>query len=164
MPFISQKFKTFKSFAESDLASIYTPGKLEKAMKLEAKTFSSAIAYNDGQGNFTISELPVKAQFAPINNAIPIDLNEDGKMDLICNGNFFGTEVETTRYDAGNGLVLMNLGNAEFDAQLTPETGLSLPWDTRKSAILKGADNQQLIIVVSNGNKVTLVRINENAQ
>ncbi|MFT5980360.1 MAG: hypothetical protein ACI898_001130 [Flavobacteriales bacterium] len=164
MPFISQKFKTFKSFAESDLASIYTPGKLEKAMKLEAKTFSSAIAYNDGQGNFTISELPVKAQFAPINSAIPIDLNEDGKMDLICNGNFFGTEVETTRYDAGNGLVLMNLGNAEFDVQLTAETGLSLPWDTRKSAILKGADNQQLIIVVSNGNKVTLVRINENAQ
>ena len=164
MPFISQKFKTYKSFAESDLASIYTPVKLEGAMKLEARTFSNAIAVNDGTGKFSVSKLPVKAQFAPINSAIPMDLNQDGKMDLVCNGNFFGTEVETTRYDAGNGLVLMNKGNALFDAKLTAETGLSLPWDTRKSALLGTVNNQQLIIVVANGSKVTLVRIKENAQ
>ncbi len=160
MPFISQKFKTYKSFAESDLAAIYTPGKLENAMKLEAKTFSNLIAINDGTGHFSMIELPIKAQFAPINSAIPIDLDADGKMDLVCNGNLFGTEVETTRYDAGNGLVLMNEGQGQFEAKLTAETGLSLPWDTRKSAVIRTVNNQQLIIVVSSNGATSLIQIN----
>ena len=151
MPFIAQKFKTFKSFAQSDLEGIYSQEKLNSSLQLTASTFQSVLAINNGDGTFEMKHLPVQAQFAPIRTVVCADLNEDGYNDLICAGNFFATEVETTRYDAGNGIVLLGNGTGTYEGRIGTQTGLSLPYDTRDMQLIQVGGEDYLIAVNSNG-------------
>ena len=54
MPFIKEKFKTFDSFARSDLNAIYTPQKLQNATVHRLDFPDSAVLLNDGEGRFQI--------------------------------------------------------------------------------------------------------------
>jgi len=114
MPFIKEKFKTYHSFATAYLSDIYSQQTLDSALHLQAYDFHSAIWMNDGKGHFTRKNLPVEAQTAPINAVVISDLNHDGFPDLIIAGNMWGAEVETTRYDAGTGLILLGDGQGGF--------------------------------------------------
>ena len=42
------------------------------------------------------------------------DLDSDGNVDIAGAGNLWGTEVETSSYDAGNGWLLRGNGSGEF--------------------------------------------------
>lgn len=55
------------------------------------------------------------AQISPVNAIIIEDLNGDGNNDLIISGNNFNTEVETQRYDAGIGLIMLGNGKGDFE-------------------------------------------------
>jgi len=50
-------------------------------------------------------------------------VNGDGNKDLITAGNLFGTEVETTRYDAGTGCVLLGDGKLGFTPMSIAHSG-----------------------------------------
>ena len=56
----------------------------------------------------------MEAQFSMLNGMVLEDFNGDGNLDLLLNGNDFGTEVPLGRYDALNGLVLLGLGDGNF--------------------------------------------------
>jgi hypothetical protein len=156
MPFIAQKFDDYESFATSDLESIYTSQKLEAADQLVVHTFSSVILINEGD-HWSVEELPVAAQLAPVRSIITKDLDGDQRLDLILSGNFFGAEVETVRYDAGNGVVLYNTSNG-WRVELTPESGLSLPFDMRYVQEIE-INGQSHLIGVANQSRVRVVRI-----
>ena len=64
---------------------------------------------NTGNGQFEIIELPNEAQFSPTLNIEVADVNNDGYLDIFGVGNINDSEVETIRYDASKGYVL--LGN-----------------------------------------------------
>ena len=58
MPFIKEKFSTYKSFALASLTEIYTPEKLDSVQKFTAATLDSGLLRNDGKGHFTFEPLP----------------------------------------------------------------------------------------------------------
>ena len=126
MPFIKEKFTTYKSFATAYLSDIYSQEDLDSALHLQAFDFHSSVWINDGQGHFTRNNLPVLAQIAPIMGIIISDLNGDGNKDLIVAGNMWGAEVETTRYDAGTGLVLLGDGSGNFTTLSPWQSGFYL--------------------------------------
>ena len=123
MPFIKEKFPSYRSFATADLEEIYTPEELDSALHLEAYTFSSRLWINDGKGHFEARKLPVEAQVSPVYGIVARDLNADGHIDLIVAGNRYGSEVETPRYDAGWGVVLLGDGRGGFEALDAQESG-----------------------------------------
>ena len=50
------------------------------------KTFnysSSVIAWNEGNGKFTIQELPLEVQLSSVNAVLCKDINNDGKLDIV---------------------------------------------------------------------------------
>jgi len=111
LPYITEEFETFEDFATAPLEKIYN---LDKAQNLEATSLKSAVYINDGKGIFSKGKLPVEAQMAPINATVFADINKDGNMDIIAVGNQFSMEVETTRLDAGSGLVMLGDGSGNF--------------------------------------------------
>ncbi len=156
MPFVSEKFPTFRSFAESSLLEIYGEEKLAEALHYSANTFHSFFIENKGAEGFEFHELPVEAQFAPINAILAKDFNQDGNIDLIIAGNNFHTEVETPRYDAGKGLFLKGNGDGTFDTSVRFDvSGIRLPLDTKDLKVISmGEDKIQVILVANNNEKI----------
>ena len=150
MPFIKEKFPTYESYATASIEDIYGD-KLKGAIKLEANEFRSIILINEG-GKFSINYLPNIAQASPVNGIIIKDLNQDKNIDIIIAGNNYDTEVETPRYDAGRGLVLIGNGSGEFVPLSVAESGLYLSKNVKDIKLTKSGS----LIVFNNNEKLEL--------
>ena len=161
MPFLAQKFPTYLEFANADLYQIYSKEKLDAALHYRATEFRSGVLYNDGKGNFTFSPFPVMAQVSYLNEIIVKDLNKDGRLDIIAVGNRFGTEVETTRYDAGSGLVMLQNSSGGFDVLSQSESGFFVPGDAKSMVEIKlGKEGACAVLVGNNQGSVQLFKFN----
>ncbi|MCH2202136.1 MAG: VCBS repeat-containing protein [Fuerstiella sp.] len=150
MPFISDRFPTFKQFAEADMIDLFGD-ELNKGLKLTARALHSCIFVNDGQGKFSMQHLPVEAQFSPIHGIIVEDINDDGNLDLITAGNMYGAEVETVRYDAGRGCCMLGDGKGRFTA-LKPEESGWFTWSNVKALKkLKVGDKHVYVVGINSG-------------
>lgn len=69
---------------------------------------------NDGNGKFTMKFLPNEAQISSTFGLVTDDFNEDGIQDILLHGNFYNTEIEITRHDAGTGLLLYGKGDGKI--------------------------------------------------
>ncbi len=145
MPFINEKFPSFDDFASAQMVDIYSKEKLEDATHLNAYTFESALFINNS-GKLRSNKLPNMAQMAPLMDAMILDINKDGHQDIIGVGNMYGAEVETTRYDAGVGTVLIGDGSGKFQALSPSESGLFANKQARQIIKLNNT------IVVANNN------------
>ena len=131
MPFIKQKFPTYKAFAEAELETLYTPEMLAQATHHEINEFRSMIVLNLPNDTYQMLPLPNEAQLSPINGMGIMDLNADGHLDLLVAGNLFDAEVETIRYDAGMGLVLLGDGTGNFEPKDAQTSGFYAPGNVK---------------------------------
>ncbi len=148
MPFIAEKFPTYKAFANASMEGIYGREKLGTAVRSKATEFASMCFMNQG-GRFEARPLPKAAQTAPLRGAVIRDIDGNGVVDLFIGGNLYGAEVETTRYDAGMGLVLLGDGHGGFQPLSAMKSGVSVPADTRHVIDLRVA-GQRCVLVVNN--------------
>ena len=151
MPFIDRKFPTYTEFANASLEDILGKKGIEEALKLEVNGFESIVLMNTGNGSFTSSPLPKITQVAPVLSIVPEDIDQDGNTDLIIAGNIYGTEVETPRYDASDGLVLKGDGTGKFSPLSISESGLYLPGNVKSIAKLKSQKGNLLFAGVNDG-------------
>ena len=119
-------------------------------MQLQAVNFSSSFIKNNGNGNFEITALPVAAQLSAVFAMIADDVDGDGNLDIIINGNDYSTEISTGRYDAFNGLILKGDGKGNFIALQPGQTGYYVPGDGKSIVYLKSATGQSLLIAAQN--------------
>jgi len=153
MPFISDKFKNFKSFAEASLDDIIGEKNLSDALHYEVKDFHSISLINEGNGEFTKINLPIEAQFSPIMNFTETNINGDAYKEIIAIGNLYSTEVETTRYDASRGVVLQ-FKNGKFNVLPSLQTGLSVNGDSKDATLLQLNNGEVLYLVTNNNSRV----------
>jgi hypothetical protein len=157
MPYVAEKFKDYDSFASSKLIDILPEDKVDDAINYEIKSFESIILINDN-GQLIRKSLPNEAQVSPIKSVLVCDINNDGFKDIISVGNHYGVEVETTRYDAGFGNVLLGDGQNNFKNMVPNESGFYVPFDSRDIKQLNRKDNA-LIIVTNNDNVPSVFNI-----
>lgn len=103
------KFQNYRSFANATMDKILTKEELKNALVLQAKNLKTCLLKNNGNAGFDIIPLPPQAQFSGINGMLAEDFDGDGNLDIVMNGNDFGTEVTVGRYDALNGLYLQEM-------------------------------------------------------
>lgn len=151
MPFIKEKFENYEAFAVASIEDILDD-KLEGASLKEVQMFESVWVENQGGGKLKIHKLPNKAQIAPIFTVVPDDYDNDGDIDLFVAGNYHNREVETTRSDAGTGLVLINDGKGNFTPMSTLESGVYASLDARDAVLVKAGPNQKKLLIVANNN------------
>lgn len=158
IPSLKKEIKKYDVFASMELKDVYGKDKLEKALHYEAQTFASVFVENLGGGKFKIKELPVRAQFSNINNFVVKDFDKDGNLDVLLAGNLFVSEIETTRNDAGTGLLLLGDGKNNFKPLTNLESGFFANKDAKKLKILKTKD-QNLILVGNNNDKLQVFEL-----
>jgi len=158
VPGISEKFKTYASYAESDVFEIYGKENLEMALHYKANTFASVYLENKGDGTFDMHELPVEAQLSSVNDILINDYNKDGHQDLLIAGNMYGTEVRTPRNDASIGLLITGDGKGKFESHPHTESGFFVPYDVKNMAEIM-IENTRYVIVASNNAAVQVFKV-----
>jgi hypothetical protein len=160
MPYVSEKFKDYHSFASSKLIDILPQDKISDAVVYQISDFESVILIND-RGMLKRLPLPIEAQLSPIKGALVDDFNRDGFKDILIVGNHFGVEVETTRYDAGYGSLLLGDGNNNFKALDYANSGFLVPFDSRSIQAIK-INNASVLVVTNNDGMLSMFKLNGN--
>jgi len=159
IPSLRSKYTSYKSFGASTIEDIFPAADLKKAKVLDAKTFASAIALNNGNGTFELRQLPIEAQFAPIYAALAADLDGDGHTDVIVGGNFNGAPPIQGRYDASYGLMLRGTGAGTFQAMDMDASGLAIEGQVRHMKMLHGPKGERLVVVARNNSTLQVLRV-----
>ncbi len=93
--------------------------------------FHSAVALNDGNGQFRMIPLPKEVQFSCVCDIWCGDLNGDGKNDLIMAGNDAGFMPQFSKLDASFGHVLLNRGDGTYERIENRNSGFSIRGDVK---------------------------------
>ena len=149
VPDLKDKFEKYDIFASLDVEEVYGEENLENALRLSVNTFESAVLINN-KSFFEFKPLPNHAQFSSINDMIIKDYDNDKIKDLLIVGNMYHAEIETTRNDAGNGLLLKGNGDGSFKEIEISKSGFFVPGDSKKIITLTLGDSE--IILVANNN------------
>ena len=147
---IRSKFQNYKSYAEATFDQVLTKEQLKDALILRANNFTSCLLKNEGNNKFSLIPLPAQAQISILNGMTVDDFDGDGNLDVLINGNDYGTEVSVGRYDALNGLLLKGKGNGNFIPQTILESGIYIPGNGKALVKLRSSKNKYLVAASQN--------------
>jgi hypothetical protein len=153
-PLFRRKFARYKHFALSSEQTFFTEEEKKDAKVLTGNFDRSVWIENLGNGKFTLHELPMEAQLAPINGIVAEDLNGDGFTDLLMVGNDYGNEVFIGRLDAALGWALLGDGKGGFRAVPARESGFSVPGDAKALVKLNASSGEARYVASQNRGKL----------
>jgi hypothetical protein len=142
---IRRKFEHYADFGRATVKDVFTPDEMKGVSILTANYMKSVWIENLGQDKFTLHELPIEAQMAPLYGIQSSDVNHDGMPDMLLTGNDFGMETGQGRADAFNGLVLLNKGNKTFDPVNFEKSGFFVPGDARALSLIQIKDKTYFV-------------------
>ena len=154
------KFTNYHSFAGATIRQYFTKKQLDSALILSADNFQSVYLENKGNGKFNWKPLPGLAQLSCLFGMVAEDFDNDGKLDLMINGNDFGTDVSVGRYDALNGLLLKGLGDGTFIPYSIQQSGIYIPGNGRALCMLASAVQTPLLAASQNRGALKLYKLN----
>ena len=133
MPSVGVRFPNHHAYGRATVQEILGEH-ASGAREFQATTFDSTLFLNRGD-HFEARPLPIEAQFAPAFGVSVADFDGDGNEDLFLAQNFFGVDAETSRHDAGTGLMLLGDGRGGFRALRPQESGIAAYGEQRAAAV-----------------------------
>jgi hypothetical protein len=133
MPFIKGNITSFEQYGGSALQEIIGAD-LMGADSLLANTLAHSIFFNRGE-SFEVISLPDESQFSPAFYAGVADFDGDGHDDIFLSQNFFATQPETPRIDAGRGIWLKGDGNGNLISMPGQSSGIKIYGEQRGAAL-----------------------------
>ena len=154
-PFILQQVDTWEAFGRATVTDLFGD-RLKHASVVEASWFASTLFLNRGD-HFEARPLPPEAQLAPAFGLSVADFDGDGREDLFLAQNFFATEPEAWRHDAGRGLILLGDGQGGFSPLPGSESGVIVWGEQRGCAVADyDADGRTDLVVTQNRGETRL--------
>jgi hypothetical protein len=154
---LRSKYPSYASYGASRVGDIFPNSELKQARILEAHTFASSVAVNNGNGTFSLRALPAEAQLAPVYASVAEDFDGDGRADILLGGNFYGVTPVRGRYDASYGLLLRGAGNGIFVPVDMEESMLVIDGQVRDLKVVRTAAGPA-IVVAKNHDKIQILR------
>ena len=114
MPFLKKNNLKHAEYATKSVQELIPAEALNKAMVKQFDYSPSCVAINKGKGQFIVEKLPPMIQLSSVNAIHCMDINNDGKIDIISGGNQFDFIPQLERLDASMGDVLINDGRGNF--------------------------------------------------
>lgn len=153
IPSLKKKYVRYKDYGMATIEDVFPKADLQSSLQLAATTFANTWFENQN-GRFVAHELPIEAQLAPVNQVVASDFNGDGNVDLLLAGNSYSPEVETGRYDAGNGTLLLGDGKGGWTFMPNRFSGFWATKEARDLKALKLANGRLLILVANNNDRL----------
>ncbi len=167
------RFRTYSDYAESSFEESFLKEELAAAHVVKSETFANSYMENLGEGTFRLSELPRKAQIAPMYGMLVNDYTGDGNLDLLSVGNFYSGETFSGRYDASIGWLLEGDGKGGFKAVDVSNSGFYVPGDAKGLAEVNAQSKRLTLVGINDGpmqvfsstkkDKTYIVKPNETA-
>lgn len=150
---INKRFTDYVSFAGKPLSTVLNDAELAGADEYTVNQFASVYLENKGgkgsTATFVVHELPMMAQVSKLFALQAMDIDNDGDLDVLGGGNFYGVSSYQGRYDASYGLVLRNDGKGNFNALSPVDSGFLLNGEIRDIRPVRTAQGT-LIVVARN--------------
>jgi hypothetical protein len=153
LPFVTPRFSTFRKFGEASIEEILGD-KFRMAKALEVNWLETTVFLNR-QDHFEAHPLPMEAQLSPAFSICVGDIDNDGHEDLFLGQNFFATEPETDRYDAGRGLWLLGDGTGSFLPLPATKSGVRIYGEQRGAALADFDHDGRVDLCVSQNGAAT---------
>ncbi|MEP6464800.1 MAG: FG-GAP-like repeat-containing protein [Parafilimonas sp.] len=157
-----RKYEDYKSYATATMDSVLSPDDRKGAIIYHANNLASCYVRNDGNGKFSLQKLPAQAQLSMLCGMAVSDFNGDGNLDVVINGNDYGTEVGTGRYDALNGLMLKGDGKGNFTPLSIMQSGIFIPGNGKSLVQLRNNKNECLLAAGENRGPVRVFKLKQN--
>ncbi|HKX61665.1 MAG TPA: VCBS repeat-containing protein [Verrucomicrobiae bacterium] len=157
MPSLQERLPNAAAYSQAGVGEVL--GDLRPRLKhWEAVTFDSMLFLNRDEF-FEAAPLPLEAQLSPAFGLCVGDFDGDGNEDLFVAQNFFGVDPETSRHDAGRGLLLRGNGRGNFDSVPAIVSGLDIAGEQRGAAVADfDTDGRLDLLVTQNGASTRLFR------
>ena len=146
LPLLKKHYLTYNEYAGVTMKDVFY-GWIDTIKPLITERLGSVIGYGDGKGDFTLNDLPIETQLAPVFSFQKLD---SGKNSLfISGGNFFDVTPYEGRYDA-QPLALFNF-SANGLARYVPQTNLlNVKGQIRDLQWLRTAKYGKVLLVARN--------------
>jgi enediyne biosynthesis protein E4 len=162
MPFLVERFPTHEAYSRASMEEVLGEY-IDRARFLEAAWLESTVFLNR-QGRWEPHVLPLKAQLAPAFAVCVADFYGDGQEDVFLSQNFFGVDLDTSRYDAGRGLLLRGDGRGGFTALDGNESGIRVYGEQRGAAWCDYDADGRVDLVVTQNSAQTRLFLNTEAK
>lgn len=160
--FLKKEFTYYEDYAGKTLGEVFTTEQLENAIVNQVHQLASGVVINNGDGSYTLQNLPEEVQFSPIFAIIADDFDQDNQTDYVMAGNFSGVKPEEGRYDANTGLLLKTEKN--LLSVVNESTGLQIDGEVRKMEVARTIGNKKLLIVAKNNDLPEIYEYQSNAE
>lgn len=131
LPMLKKKYLLSKDFARASIEELFGKDNLKKSVLREVDNFQSIYLENTGQPfSFKVHPLPDELQFSSLQAAAILDLDGDGKKEVVLGGNFYECNIEMGRYDAFYGKALTIGANGQM--QVSALGDLRIKGQTRR--------------------------------
>jgi enediyne biosynthesis protein E4 len=153
LPQIKNKFLEYYKYANATITDLFTESQLSDAKVLKAEILETVYLENTTNG-FKLKSLPIEVQYAPIYALASLDVNKDGKKDLLLAGNNSSTRIKFGQFNANNGVLLIGNGNGTFNYVPQKQSGLKIKGDVRSLRTINSTSkaNEKFIFGVNNSN------------
>ncbi len=151
---INRRFTDYVSFAGKPLNAILNDAELAGANEYTVNQFASVYLENKtgqgGKATFVVHELPMMAQVSKLFALQVMDIDQDGDLDVLGGGNFYGVSSYQGRYDASYGLILRNDGKGSFSALSPVDSGFLLNGEIRDIRSVHTAQGARVVVARNN--------------
>ena len=153
-----RRFSTYETYANTTFDNLFTTTELKGAYVLQAERLTTSYLENQGIGpdgytTFTIRDMPMLTQTAPVHGMVADDLNGDGHLDVLMVGNSYAPDVHVGRYDAFIGQALLGDGTGQFRPLSLEESGFYVDTDA-KDIIRLHRNGKPAWVVASNNDSL----------
>jgi enediyne biosynthesis protein E4 len=162
IPPIRARFRTYEPYAKANFEKSFLPEEISGAYTRCSEWFATSYIENKGDGNFSITPLPIQLQISPAYGVVVEDYDQDGNMDALFIGNSYSTEVSTGRYDASIGTYLRGDGTGKFSLVAPTASGFMVDQDAKSLVKLVAADGHELILAGINNGSMKVHRLNKS--
>lgn len=157
MPFLRGVFPTHRAYGAASISDVLGE-KFRSAKQVSANTLASMMFLNRGD-HFEAQLLPPEAQLAPAFAVVAADFDGDGNEDVFLSQNFFAVEPQTSRCDAGRGLLLLGDGKGGLRPVPGQESGIAAYGEQRGAAVADyDRDGRVDLVVAQNAAATKLYR------
>ncbi|MEO9021139.1 MAG: VCBS repeat-containing protein [Ginsengibacter sp.] len=151
MPLLRKHYLLYSDYAGVPMKDVFY-GWIDSVKPVTAERLGSAVFYGDGNGNFSISDLPEGLQLSPVFSFLKT-ASESGSKSYLLGGNFYGVIPYEGRYDA-QPLSYFNIDSNKLVKVVNQQNLAAVDGEIRDIKWLKSAKFGKIILVAINDKKI----------